>query len=94
MAEKTERNPKGAGRPATGIKRTSLCISGSPAQFQKLRELAEKEHKTISQFIFDKTGVSGDTYEPLNKFDEKYRKTHDMKDLIDSVTCEIIKITN
>lgn len=57
MAEKTERNPKGAGRPKTGIKRVSICISGRKDQIDRLKELADASGKTTSQFIFEKTGV-------------------------------------
>lgn len=57
MAEKTEKNPKGAGRPTVEIGRTSLCISGSPDQLDKLRELAKQENKTVSRYVLEKSGV-------------------------------------
>ena len=47
----------GGGRKATGIKRVSICISGLPEQINKLKELAEMENKSVSAFIFSKTGV-------------------------------------
>lgn len=53
----------GGGRKATGVKRISICISGQPEQVEKLKELAAQERKTVSAFIFDKTGV--------NKMNEK-----------------------
>lgn len=53
----------GGGRKATGVKRVSICISGQPEQIEKLKELAALDRKTVSAFIFEKTGV--------NKMDEK-----------------------
>lgn len=57
MLEKTAKNPKGAGRKATGIKRQSLCISGQPEQLDKLKKLATESGMTVSKFIFIKTGI-------------------------------------
>lgn len=48
----------GGGRKATGIKRVSICISGQPEQIEKLKELAALDRKTVSAFIFEKTGVN------------------------------------
>ena len=48
----------GGGRKATGIKRVSVCISGQAEQVEKLKELAALERKTVSAFVFDKTGVN------------------------------------
>lgn len=48
----------GGGRKPTGIKRVSICISGQPEQIEKLKELAALERKTVSAFIFEKTGVN------------------------------------
>lgn len=48
----------GGGRKATGIKRVSMCISGQPEQIEKLKELAVLDRKTVSAFIFEKTGVN------------------------------------
>lgn len=61
MNKKTATNPKGAGRPGTGIKRIKLNISGQPEQIQRLKEKAAAENKTASQFVFEKTGVSSAT---------------------------------
>ena len=47
----------GGGRKATGIKRVSICISGQPEQIKKLKQQAAQEKKTVSAFIFEKTGV-------------------------------------
>lgn len=47
----------GGGRKPTGIKRISLCISGQPEQVLKLKKMAAQEEKTVSSFIFEKTGV-------------------------------------
>lgn len=52
----------GGGRKPTGIKRVTLNISGQPEQIEKLKELAALDRKTVSAFIFEKTGV--------NKMDE------------------------
>jgi len=54
---KTEKNPKGAGRPNTGIKRVIISISCQPEQANKLKELAAAEKKTVSNYILEKTGV-------------------------------------
>lgn len=48
----------GGGRKATGIKRVSICISGQPEQIEKLKKMAAREKKTVSAFIFEKTGVN------------------------------------
>ena len=48
----------GGGRKATGIKRVSICISGQPGQIEKLKKMAAQEEKTVSAFIFEKTGVN------------------------------------
>lgn len=48
----------GGGRKATGVKRASICISGQPEQINKLKELAQKENKTVSSFIFSKVGAT------------------------------------
>ena len=52
----------GGGRKATGIKRVSICISGQPEQIAKLKKMAAQEEKTVSAFIFEKTGgtICGD----------------------------------
>ena len=47
----------GGGRKATGIKRVAICISGQPEQIEKLKKMAAREGKTVSAFIFEKTGV-------------------------------------
>ena len=47
----------GRGRKATGIKRVPICISGQPEQIEKLKKMAAQEEKTVSAFIFEKTGV-------------------------------------
>ena len=47
----------GGGRKATGIQRVSICISGQPEQIEKLKQQAAQEEKTVSAFIFEKTGV-------------------------------------
>ena len=47
----------GGGRKATGIKRVSICISGQPEQIKKLKQQAAQEEKTVSAFVFEKTGV-------------------------------------
>ena len=47
----------GGGRKATGIKRVSICISGQPEQIEKLKQQAAQGKKTVSAFIFEKTGV-------------------------------------
>ena len=47
----------GGGRKATGIKRVSICISGQPEQIEKLKKMAAQEEKTVSAFIFEKTGI-------------------------------------
>ena len=47
----------GGGRKATGIKRVSICISGQPEQVEELKKMAAQEKKTVSAFIFEKTGV-------------------------------------
>lgn len=52
----------GGGRKATGIKRVSICISGQPEQIEKLKELAALERKTVSAFIFEKTGINKNVY--------------------------------
>lgn len=48
----------GGGRKATGIKRVSICISGQPEQIEKLKKMAAQEEKTVSAFIFEKTGIN------------------------------------
>ena len=48
----------GGGRKATGIKRVSICISGQPEQIGELKKMAAQEEKTVSAFIFEKTGVN------------------------------------
>ena len=48
----------GGGRKATGVKRVSICISGQPEQIEKLKKMAAQEEKTVSAFIFEKTGVN------------------------------------
>ena len=40
-----------------GIKRVSICISGQPEQIEELKKMAALERKTVSAFIFEKTGV-------------------------------------
>ena len=50
----------GGGRKATGIKRVSICISGQPEQIEKLKKMATQEEKTVSAFIFERTGVNKD----------------------------------
>lgn len=52
MAEKTDKNPRGAGRPNTGVKRVSINISGQPEQIAKLKELAKRNQMNVSQFVF------------------------------------------
>ena len=47
----------GGGRKATGIKRVAICISGQPEQIEKLKQQAAREEKTVSAFIFEKTGI-------------------------------------
>ena len=47
----------GGGRKATGIKRVSICISGQPEQIEELKKKAAQEEKTVSAFVFEKTGV-------------------------------------
>ena len=47
----------GGGRKATGIKRVSICISGQPEQRGELKKMAAREEKTVSAFVFEKTGV-------------------------------------
>ena len=47
----------GGGRKATGIKRVSICISGQPEQVEELKKMAAQEEKTVSAFVFEKTGV-------------------------------------
>ena len=47
----------GGGRKATGIKRVSICISGQPEQIGELKKMAAQEEKTVSAFVFEKTGV-------------------------------------
>ena len=47
----------GGGRKATGIKRVSICISGQPEQIGELKKIAAREGKTVSAFVFEKTGV-------------------------------------
>ena len=42
----------GGGRKATGIKRVSICISGQPAQIEKLKQQAAAENMTVSAYIF------------------------------------------
>lgn len=56
----------GGGRKATGIKRVSINISGQPEQIKKLKELAASEGKTVSAFIFEKTGVNQELKKNLN----------------------------
>lgn len=56
----------GGGRKATGIKRVSINISGQPEQIKKLKELAASEGKTVSSFIFEKTGVNQELKKNLN----------------------------
>ena len=48
----------GGGRKPTGIKRVSICISGQPEHIEKLKKMASLEEKTVSSFIFEKTGVT------------------------------------
>ena len=48
----------GGGRKATGIKRVSICISGQPEQIGELKKMAAQEEKTVSAFVFEKTGVN------------------------------------
>ena len=48
----------GGGRKATGIRRVSICISGQPEQIEKLKKMAALEEKTVSAFIFEKTGIN------------------------------------
>ena len=48
----------GGARKATGIKRVSICISGQPEQIEKLKKIAALEEKTVSAFIFEKTGIN------------------------------------
>lgn len=43
----------GGGRKATGVKRVSVCISGQPAEIERLKARAQEEHKTVSRFILD-----------------------------------------
>lgn len=62
MTEKTKKQYTGygyhgGGRKPTGIKRVSICVSGQPEHIEKLKELAALEKKTVSAFIFEKTGV-------------------------------------
>ena len=59
----------GGGRKATGIKRVSICISGQPEQIAELKKKAAQEEKTVSAFIFEKTGI--------NKMNENNQKTLD-----------------
>ena len=47
----------GGGRKPTGIKRVSICISGQPEQIEKLKKMAAREEKTVSAFVFEKTGL-------------------------------------
>ena len=47
----------GGGRKATGIKRVSICISGQPEQVEELKKMAAQEKKTVSAFVFEKTGA-------------------------------------
>lgn len=59
----------GGGRKATGIKRVAICISGQPEQIAELKKMAAQEEKTVSAFIFEKTGI--------NKMNENNQKTLD-----------------
>ena len=78
MSEQKEKNYTGygyhgGGRKATGIKRVSICISGQSEQIEKLKKMAAREEKTVSAFIFEKTGV--------NKMNEnnRSRKTEEVE---------------
>lgn len=45
----------GGGRPRKGenAKRVTICISGTSAEIQKLKELAKNKNKTVSRYVID-----------------------------------------
>ena len=43
----------GQGRPATGIKRVSISISGQPEEIAALKELARNAGKPVSRYVLD-----------------------------------------
>lgn len=53
MAEKTERNPKGAGRPKGRIASRCISIWCTEDECKKIKELAESKGKTISRYVID-----------------------------------------
>lgn len=54
MAEKTETNPKGAGRPRNNKVYKGLTINGTEEELNALRALAKVENKTVSRYVLDK----------------------------------------
>ena len=59
----------------------SICISGQPEKIAKLKKLAAQEEKTVSAFIFEKTGVN-----KMNK--NKWFVANDDGDIIGHDMCE------
>lgn len=57
MAEKTETNPKGAGRPRNNKVYKGLTINGTEEELNQLRDLAHLERKTVSRYVLDMIGV-------------------------------------
>lgn len=55
-----EKEKHAGGRPATGVKRISISISGKPEQIEKLKELAKRNGKNVSQFVLERTGVNNE----------------------------------
>ena len=50
--------PKGGNIPPTPVQvETEQFISGQPEQIGELKQMAAQEEKTVSAFIFEKTGV-------------------------------------
>lgn len=43
----------GAGRKDAKIKTDNICFKCSPEEHQKIKKLAEKENKSISEFILN-----------------------------------------
>lgn len=46
---------RGGGRPRKNeeARRKTISISGTPAEVEKLKQLAEKENKTVSRYILE-----------------------------------------
>ena len=74
--------PKGGNIPPTPIQvETEQFLSGQPEQIEKLKKMAALERKTVSAFIFEKTGV--------NKMNEnKWFVANDDGDIIGHDMCE------